>query len=815
MRVRLFIIAALVLAALPISMATASSPAAVEVDPFLVGELARGVPAVTIVNAETAAAAEAAIEGQGLPVLMRFPKLDAAVTKATSAQVEAMKDAAGVVYLQGNQPVRSMLTTAIEATRVPLAVQEYAAPTTTSTTSTKGKGRGKQKTTTVTTPGRGLLDGNGVGVAIVDSGLAADHPMFAGRIARNLKQICLPIVCADSEGDAADEFFVDAGTSDTDSGLGGGHGTHVTGIAAGGVVRRADGSDIRGVASGSSIYGIGSGLGLFVLDPVASLNWILEHHRDPCEGEPGATPECPPIQVVNNSYGSVSEYNANGIYEKASDRLVQEGVVMVWAAGNGDELNDGGDGSDNRTNGPAASPVPGVIMVANYDDGDSGTRTGSLDSSSSRGERGRPQTYPDLSAPGSSITSACRITLPICSPDPLEPDFGTISGTSMASPHVAGAVALLRQAHPAATPADLEFALENSAYKFGDLSSYEADPRNPNDTTSFDKGHGLLDVANALRLLDARAIDGRIPPACAPGGVVLTDPEGDATQVAFVDGGADVYSAARDVTSIAVDSAGDGATTFTIAVASLGDPATDGPGGISIDATFTAGGADRTLSASRDPAGITAFSVDGTSVTGAFRPGTPGIVTLTAPRGAFEPDLFGPVTFGGFAFFTRYDTGAVLAPVSDDGSGNGCVTYDVGGSAAPPPSPSYTPPAPEATIAKGQSLAISGGPKTDAQMLGDTPLGPCAVTASGCDVRGFQLEPGAGSLLEVTVAGDAGAADLDLYVLDPEGNEVARSATAEATESISQPITKAGIYTVRVVWYLSVAGSYTGSIALA
>lgn len=786
-----------------------------EVDDFLAGELEKG-PAVVIVNAVTYEAAASAVEAEGLRVLMKFPKADAVVTKANTDQVNALARAEGVLYLEGNRPVRQMLTTAREAVRAPLAEQEYAAPTVTPAP-TKKNGKPKKKAQPTVTPGRGTLDGRGVGVAIVDSGVAADHPMFEGRVAKNLKQVCLPVVCEDTEGDANDDFFVDVGANDTDTGLGGGHGTHVTGIAVGGRVKMADGSDISGMAPGASLYGLGSGLALFVLSPASSLNWVLENHRNPCGAEGGPTPECPPIKVVNNSYGSISEYNANGLYEKLSDRLVKEGVSVVWAAGNGDSLNDGGDGSDNRTNGPGASPVPGVMMVANYSDGDSGSRNGGLDSSSSRGQKGRPETYPDLSAPGTNITSSCRITLPICSPDPADPNFGTISGTSMASPMVAGAIALLRQAYPSATPGEIELALENSAYKFGDASSYEPDPRNPADTTSFDKGHGLLDVANALRYLDGRAMDSRFPGACPAGGVVLTDPEGDATKVALVDGGEAAYSAARDVTSIAVDNAGDGKTKFTVTVASLADPASDRPGGVYLESAFSAGGGAHELVATRDPAGLTSFTVDGVEVAGEFMPGTPGVITLTAPRDAFEPDLYGPVTFSGFSFRTRYDSGAVLAPVSDDGSGSGCVGYDVGGTAPPPPPPSFTPPEPEATVGKGQTLNITGGPVTDAQVAGsvdDSVIGPCDVTLMGCDERGFQLEPGTGSKLTVSITGEGGAIDLDLYVLGPDGVEVGRSASSAATEAVTADITKAGVYTVRIVWYTSIEGTYKGSISL-
>lgn len=804
-----------------------------QIDPFLAGELEKG-EAVVIVNASSFDAATAAIDAAGLPVLMEFPKADAAVTKASAEHVRGLAKADGIVYLEGNRPVRHMLATAVEAVRIPVAEQEFDTAHTVTRPSTAGRsGRPHaKKTETGTIPARGTLDGRGVGVAIVDSGVAADHQMFVGRIARNLKQVCLPIVCPNPEANASDQWFVEAGATDTDSGLGGGHGTHVTGIAAGGRVSMADGTAIRGAAPGASIYGLGSGLGLFVLNPAASLNWVLEHHADPCGGEAGPTPECPAIKVVNNSYGSVSEYNPNGVYEKISDRLAREGVVVVWAAGNGDELNDGGNGSDNRTNGPGASPVPGVLMVANYSDGETGSRSGGLNSSSSRGEKGRPETYPDLSSPGTNITSACRITLAICSPHPDDPDFGTISGTSMAAPLVAGAVALLRQAHPEATSAQIEEALENSAFKFGDASSYEADVtstgevRNPSDTTSFDKGHGLLDVANALRYLDGRSMDGRTAPACPAGGVVLSDPEGDATKVALVDAGESAYSPARDITSIAVANAGDGKVTFTISVASLSDAANDGPGGVTLEAAFAAGGGNHEIVAKRNAAGLTSFTADGVStvgdkaITGEFRPGTPGVVTMTVPREVFEPDLHGTVTFSGFSFYTRYDSGALLAPVSDDGAGDGCVTFAVGGTAPateddPTHVPGDDPTSPHEGEASAEApYAWDGEVPETINPTSDLGLGCLTADDFRCDnTRVLVNVPQAGGFVTVTISFPEGE-DFELYVFGKDGTYVGESATANPKEQLRFFAPAPGVYTISVSSYISSSPTYSGTVTL-
>ncbi len=135
--------------------------------------------------------------------------------------------------------------------------------------------------------------------------------------------------------------------------------------------------------------------------------------------------------------------------------------------------------------------------MASYNDLETGTRDGEVSDFSSRGLAGDTSTYPDVSAPGDTITSSCRLYLVICSTglDPQEGgDFNTISGTSMAAPHVAGIVAQLFQADPTATPAEIEDALTSTAYKYSFGAPYA-------NGTSFDKGHGLVDVVAATQAL--------------------------------------------------------------------------------------------------------------------------------------------------------------------------------------------------------------------------------------------------------------------------------------------------------------------------
>ncbi len=119
------------------------------------------------------------------------------------------------------------------------------------------------------------------------------------------------------------------------------------------------------------------------------------------------------------------------------------------------------------------------------------------------GSAAQPATWPDLSAPGEEIESSCRLYLLICSSG-LQPNngpglldigtFNTISGTSMAAPHIAGIVAQLFQAAPSATPAAVEAALKSTAYPYVNGA---ASTQVGSYLTSFDKGVGLVDVVAA------------------------------------------------------------------------------------------------------------------------------------------------------------------------------------------------------------------------------------------------------------------------------------------------------------------------------
>lgn len=189
-----------------------------------------------------------------------------------------------------------------------------------------------------------------------------------------------------------------------------GHGTHVAGTVGGttyGIAKKVTLVAVRVLGC----TGSGTTAGV-----IAGIDWVTGNHA---AGEPAA---------ANMSLGG----GASTALDDAVKNSVADGVTYGVAAGN--------DNADACTKSPARAPT--ALTVAS---------TTSTDARSSFSNFG---TCVDIFAPGSSITSAWH-TSPTAT--------NTISGTSMATPHLVGAAALYLQTNTAATPAQVETALESNA----------------------------------------------------------------------------------------------------------------------------------------------------------------------------------------------------------------------------------------------------------------------------------------------------------------------------------------------------------------
>jgi hypothetical protein len=265
----------------------------------------------------------------------------------------------------------------------------------------------------------------GVTVAICDTGVDEAHPDLHGVIASY-----------DHEGASATDIV--------------GHGTHVSGIVA---ARTDDAAGVVGIARCSVAM-----WKVFPDEPMAG-NFYVDGSRFLRALNAVATSGA---KVLNLSLGGTQSSQAEQLL---FERLERAGVTVVAAMGN-----------EHDHGNPVEYPAAYEHVLA----------VGSLAETNRRSPFSNTGAHIGLAAPGSNILS----TLPTA-PSQFRPDtrYASWSGTSMATPHVAAAAALVAARHPDWTPADTKEHLRARAAKVADMSGKSFTP---------ELGAGVLDIAAAL-----------------------------------------------------------------------------------------------------------------------------------------------------------------------------------------------------------------------------------------------------------------------------------------------------------------------------
>lgn len=266
------------------------------------------------------------------------------------------------------------------------------------------------------------------------------------------------------------------------------HGTHVTGTVLG-IDRRAQ--DTIGVAFGAKwMGGIALGGDCQPGTSVSGITGMFQWALNP-DGNPATIDDRP--DVINNSWRSGPATCGNPDIRSLYDALYAAGIAVVFSAGN--------DGPDPQTITPPKLNNWDLVRLFAVGNLNGNNPNLPIANSSSRGPSicggtGSLLIKPEVSAPGTSVRSS------------VPGGYGNLSGTSMAAPHVSGAILLLKEAFPNLVGEELMLALYNTCTDLGE-------PGEDNDY-----GMGLINVPAAYEYL---INEGHVPapPARASNDITL------------------------------------------------------------------------------------------------------------------------------------------------------------------------------------------------------------------------------------------------------------------------------------------------------
>ncbi len=278
------------------------------------------------------------------------------------------------------------------------------------------------------------LDGEGVVVAVLDSGIDGNHiDLDNGKII------------------GWKDFIQNRPVPYDDNG----HGTSVSGVIAG----DGDGNpELRGVAGGASLVGVkviaGTGAGT-MSTVVEGIDWCINHKNDLG------------IDIINMSIAASGSSDGTDAASLAVNRASAQGITVVVAAGN--------EGPELKTIGTPAAAETAITAGVMADVGENGFFLAYF---SSRGPTADDRIKPDVVATG------WRLSCPRAN---SAQGYRAVDGTSFSSPFTAGAAALMLEANPALTPADIKSIIENTAVDWGEPGK------------DVEYGSGRLDIFEAVK----------------------------------------------------------------------------------------------------------------------------------------------------------------------------------------------------------------------------------------------------------------------------------------------------------------------------
>ena len=354
------------------------------------------------------------------------------------------------------------------------------------------------------------VSGNGMNIALVDTGVDNEHPGLSDKFVAGYDAVCY--VHTDPTCLLSNPLREDDGSFDPDDANQ--HGTACMGMAsATGIEADGSQSEFYGAAPNATLVDIriGTDVGAgpfenylleqeFYESAMNGLQWVIDHRDDEW---PGVSEEYYGIDIISLSWGITSHENGGSdgsdMHSRILDEAMLAGIIVSVAAGNDGPNNDGLSGMGSSDLSVTVGATDDQNTVAREDD--------TIADYSSRGPRkdngdGNPlnELKPEISAPGSNIVQAegC-VTSGGCSNlinDASENSYtGRGSGTSYATPSVSGVMALVWEANENLTTMQLKEILKQTAERRGEPSLPEVDPY-----WNRDFGFGMVDAYAATLL---------------------------------------------------------------------------------------------------------------------------------------------------------------------------------------------------------------------------------------------------------------------------------------------------------------------------
>ena len=355
------------------------------------------------------------------------------------------------------------------------------------------------------------VSGEGVNIALTDTGVDDEHPAHVGKFVAGYDAVCYlhsDLMCIAAGGRQDDgSFNPDDGNQ---------HGTACMGMAsASGLLADGTQTNFTGSAPSARLIDvrIGSDVGAgpfenylleqqFYESAMNGVQWIIDNADTPWSGE---EEQWHGIDIISLSWG-ITSHEAGGsdgsdMHSRILDAAVEAGVTPSVAAGNDGPDNDGLSGMGSSSLSVTVGATDDQNTIDRVDDTIAGY--------SSRGPRrdngdGNPydELKPEISAPGSNIVQAegcvssggCNNNIP--GQDASDNGYsGRGSGTSYATPAVTGVIALVIEANPDLDPLQIKEVLKQTAERRGSATFPDIDPY-----WNKDFGYGMVDALGAVEL---------------------------------------------------------------------------------------------------------------------------------------------------------------------------------------------------------------------------------------------------------------------------------------------------------------------------